>query len=219
MATTEEVKQPGISFVYAYQDRGNEEANQQKDWFAESIRKTYPEAFLGSVSIYGDPKHFMSQRVLAYSQIRNSERGTLCFLDTDVLALRRAPFERILSQDFDIALVPGRAENPYLLMPYCGHFILSKDTPKAHEWFQMCVDVAQSLPIGMVQNDWWIDQLAMAYAAEHVPGLKVVTLPFDKFNFLPEGPQATQAYFAHFKGPRKQYMRQYYRMLKGTDYA
>ena len=215
METTAEAQSPVINFVYCFK-AFSEEAEQWKAMMVDSVKTIYPTASIYHVDLNCDQAHSMVYRAGAYAQMRRKLRGPMVCLDTDIVAMRPAPLDALFTKEWDIALVKG---GDYVLMPWCGGFFMAQDNEKAQAWFDETFRAANSLPEGMVTNSWWVDQLAMSWAAEHIDGLRVMELPQNLFNFVPEKAQSTMAYFVHLKGPRKHLMRQYYNGVKKTDYT
>jgi len=149
----------------------------------------------------------MLYRAAVYAKIRRQVRGNILFLDTDVIVAK--PLTDVVWEEWDLALVPGRKVDPYLIMPYCGGMIFSRVTHEAQAWFDLTFKSANSLPQGMITNGWWVDQLGMAWAAEHTPNLKVVVADPDLYNYVPEIEAPTDAFLVHLKGPRKHMMPYY----------
>jgi len=219
LETTAEAQSPVTNFVYAWFDTGNQNFDNYRVMMADSLKTTYPEASVYKLTLPGPVEHIMVQRCLAYAHARKTVRGNLVFLDTDIIAMYRLDEKIWDDASWDVGLVHGNEASPYMMMPYCGGVILSRDTPAAQEWFDLTGKASNSLPGGMLTNGWWVDQLAMAWAASRVPNLGVNILPAHKYNFVPDGAQATRAYFVHLKGPRKHLMRQYYNCVKKTDHT
>lgn len=207
METTDVAQSQGINFVYFYNDYGSKEQAACKDLHIASIQKTHPGAQVIETGYECPVEHVMLYRAAVYAKIRRQVRGNILFLDTDVIVAK--PLTDVVWEEWDLALVPGRKVDPYLIMPYCGGMIFSRDTPEAQAWFDLTFKSANSLPQGMITNGWWVDQLGMAWAAEHTPNLKVVVADPDLYNYVPEIEAPTDAFLVHLKGPRKHMMPYY----------
>lgn len=222
-----------ISIVYLYKEYDNEhpnpEVNQISDWkiqlrtafayFKAGCQKVYSGADLVTCEVTNPFKEFMAARTSVYAKARQNHRGNMIFLDTDVLPYFPLPTD-FWKGDWDIALTGPNKD--WALMPFNEGIFFAKDTPAAIEFMNLYTKAACHTAQGLVElpTAWWIGQLALghAYTALNGRGVNFKILEDRRYNFVPDKPVATNAYFIHFKGARKPLMRQYLAGLLGTDY-
>lgn len=215
-----------FSICYAYSDIGNEEANTCVKFCVASIKHTYSNVVNTYHIKYKTEKQFLlSTRTQLYMKMRNDIRGNLIFIDTDVIAYNAIP-DDIWDMDFDIGLTPNEENWP--LMPFNSGVMFVKDTPEAAIYMKSVAHTASNVPEGMHwatkeigdYSDWWIDQLSIANNYYRLKDqIKFIFFNKELFNYIPEGPQATDAYFVHCKGSRKSLMKQYLCGILGSDYV
>ena len=225
---------PGIEklkIVYLYKDYGpdivhpatgkpcQEDLQTALAYFRSSCSKTYPNCEFLVCSTEAKFEEFLRGRAQIYAQARREYRGPMMFLDIDVLAYYPLPKD-FWEGNWDIALTRSTADWP--LMQFNEGVIFANDTPGAMQFLNSYAEAANKVSKGLADfpGGWWITQLALTHAYEklkHVVDIKV--LDHEKFNFIPDKPIATNAYFIHFKGERKKLMRQYLAGLLGTDYV
>jgi len=201
-----------MTFCFSYVNYGKEDSNQALKYFKASIATTYPNCAWAEIPFKCDFDALIPVRTQAYAKMRRSIRGNIVFIDPDVIAYKRVnPFE----VDFDVGLTDSFKTWP--MMPFNGGIQFMKDTPGAQRWIDLVMEIACNTCEGI--PGWWTDQLAMRLAYEMLKNeIKIKIFPHELFNFTPEGVQATDAYFVHLKGDRKQYMRQYLATVLETDH-
>lgn len=218
---TQVIDKSKITFAYIHVDYGNEPINQSLKYFQRSIAHVYPNESFVTINIINPFTEFMRARTVCYTRMRKQNTGNMIHLDVDIIAYRKLPLQ-FWDQDFDIALTTG--QHKYSIMPYSEGIIFSKDTPGAHKFFEDYAGFVKNVPEGLIDGpraDWWLGQIAlnMAYLKSAASKeVKFLILDDKEFNFTPNAPVATNAYFVHFKGDRKHLMRQYLAGLLGTDY-
>jgi len=213
IATLEEQKPYPITFCYVFVEYGHPEAAVWLQYWKAAISHTYPDCAWATLPYQTPQSSFVAARCQAYAKMRQLVRGNLVFLDVDCLAYSRCdPFV----DDFDIGLTTS--EKTWPLMPFNGGVIFSKDTPGAQAFFDRVKEGSNNIAEGM--QDWWLDQLSMRLAYDQMKDDKVKfkIFPHEMYNFVPDGPQATDAYFVHCKGDRKYLLRQYLATILGTDH-
>ena len=201
-----------MTFCYSYVDYGMEEDNQALKYFKASVATTYPDCAWAEIPFKCSFDALIPVRTQAYAKMRRSIRGNIIFIDTDIICYKRVnPFE----VDFDVGLTDSFKTWP--LMPFNGGIKFVKDTPAAQTYMDLVMEIACNTCEGI--SGWWTDQLAMRLAYEMLKNeVNFKIFPHQLFNFTPEGVQATDAYFVHLKGDRKQYMRQYLATVLETDH-
>lgn len=140
------------------------------------------------------------------------------FLDTDIVVMHdiRCVFER----DFDVALTRREGTIPFLspgayakyfpsgnvvdYMPYNSGVIFST----ANDYWAKCLEVCRNLPTDL--QIWFGDQIAIKAVADSGDYV-VADLSCDEFNYSPVSAEdrPENAHILHFKGRRKEWMRQY----------
>ena len=154
------------------------------------------------------------------AKARRDYRGPMMFLDIDVLAYYPIPKD-FWTGNWDIAL-SKRDHDEWPLMQFNEGVFFANDTPGAQQFLNVYADAANKVSKGLADfpGGWWISQLALTHAYEATKyTVNIKILDHAKFNFIPDKPVATNAYFIHFKGDRKKLMRQYLAGLLGTDYV
>ena len=194
------------TFFIAYQERGNAEAQQIKTWCIQCLQVTYPSSVIYIGEVTGNKHLFINGRVKSYAQARRQIRGPLVFLDTDIVAL--CPIPNIWSETFDVGLTKGNLPLEYNLQPYNGGMIFSQDTPGAQYFCDYIEQVCLNTMEGVYMDKWFVDQLAMGKAWDTQQD-KIKFKVFEKeYNYFPtEENDHGPAYFMHFKGDRKNFMK------------
>lgn len=163
--------------------------------FIDSMRSVYPGAVLVNCARPCEERLAMAIRAFDYANLRRRMRGKMILLDTDIIAKKPVP-----TWDFDIGLTRTREATP--LMPYNGGVILANDTRGATSFLDEVSRCCTILPADFGERMWYIDQLALGYAAKGRPGIE--ELPAD-YNYIPSSRDDVpeSAYFVHYKGRKR----------------
>lgn len=125
-----------------------------------------------------------------------------CFLQLDCDIVVRSDVSDVFSQDFDIAMcrTPDRSDRVYN-----AGVIFQKPTGAAF-W----AEVVREYQDERIRDGWEGSQTALTRAADRMrkDGFKVLDLPFDVYNYTPDGPGMVPetARIVHYRGRRKRFM-------------
>jgi hypothetical protein len=123
-------------------------------------------------------------------------------VDTDIIF--RKPVHDVWARDFDVALtkretvLDSTGFNVASVMPYNTGVMFCREPAFWAMAWKRCAELPEQ------QQDWYGDQLSVAYAA---PYFDTLELPCDEWNCTPNGPEhEPDARIWHFKGKRKDWM-------------
>lgn len=185
--------------------------------FRESVNRVYPDMKLLKAMFTCPKDVVMAARTDIYDTMRRTYRGNLIFLDTDIIFLRPLPRD-FWDGPWSVGLVGSRVAT--LLMPFNGGVIFSKDTVESQKFFSDVKAASTDVSQGLINNNWFIDQLAMRYAYEQQTKATFKTFPWSHYNYTPDldprdfDRDEPEAHIVHLKGNRKHLMPHYLNKCK-----
>jgi len=173
--------------------------------FKLALGVTHPTARVAHAPLTVEgPRIFPLAAAQMYAKFRRTIEGPIIFIEVDVVCNRPCnPFEGL---DFDIGLTDCEGQWP--MMPFNPGVMFANDTPGAQRFLDTAMEYACNFP----QNGdpWYLYQMGLSHAYLALKDqVKIQIFPHEMYNYAPDQPEPTDAYFVHLKGDRKRFQRDF----------